>query len=98
MATKTKTVSKKSKLQLPRLNLPKERKFPFSQRETEVIYLISNDYENKTIADMLGISVETVKEHVQNALRRTKEVGFAKKNNIKSRTGLAVWWIKNERA
>lgn len=53
-----------------------------TKRESEVALLISKDLDNKAIAKELKISVETVKEHIQNSLRKTK---------FRSRVGIAVW-------
>jgi DNA-binding NarL/FixJ family response regulator len=41
---------------------------PISQRETEVLRLIANAKSNKEIADVLNLSVSTVKNHVHNIL------------------------------
>jgi len=40
---------------------------------------------NQEIADSLGISIETVKEHVQNILRKLQ---------VKDRTQAAVWAVR----
>ena len=64
--------------------LPTSLRDPLTMRETEVCALIAQDMDNNAIGKELGISVETVKEHVQNSLRKTK---------FRSRVGLAVWYI-----
>jgi DNA-binding NarL/FixJ family response regulator len=51
-------------------SLPKE--FPLTSREGQVLRHIALGLSNKEIAKSLGISVETVKEHVQNVLRKVK--------------------------
>lgn len=51
-------------------SLPKE--FPLTGREGQVLRHIALGLSNKEIAKSLGISVETVKEHVQNVLRKIK--------------------------
>lgn len=55
-------------------------------RETQVIRLVAMGLSNQEIADSLGISVETVKEHVQNLLRKT---------SLNDRTQAAVWALRN---
>lgn len=65
--------------------LPTEKREPLTLRETEVVFLIARDLDNRAIGETLGISIETVKEHVQNSLRKLK---------LRSRVGLAVWFIK----
>ncbi len=44
--------------------------FPLTQREFEVLSQLSAGQTNKMIAEKLGISYETVKEHVQHVLRK----------------------------
>ncbi|MGI9472430.1 MAG: response regulator [Rubripirellula sp.] len=46
--------------------------FPLTAREAQVLRHIALGLNNKEIARSLGISVETVKEHVQNILRKLK--------------------------
>ena len=67
--------------------LPTAKREPLTMRETEVCSLISTDMDNKAIGKRLGISVETVKEHVQNSLRKLK---------LRSRVGLAVWYVTSK--
>ncbi|MDP7206557.1 MAG: response regulator transcription factor, partial [Pirellulaceae bacterium] len=57
-----------------------------TQRESEVLQQIALGLTNKEIAQVLGISYETVKEHVQHVLRK---VGVA------DRTQAAVWAVRN---
>ena len=59
---------------------------PLTQREMQVIRHISMGLKNREIAKSLEISVETVKEHVQNILR---------KMNVNDRTQAAVTALKN---
>jgi RNA polymerase sigma factor (sigma-70 family) len=54
-------------------------------RESQVLRLIAMGLSNQEIADSLDISVETVKEHVQNLLR---------KMSLNDRTQAAVWAIR----
>ena len=55
-------------------------------RESQVLRLIAMGLSNQEIADSLEISVETVKEHVQNMLR---------KMSLNDRTQAAVWAIRH---
>jgi DNA-binding NarL/FixJ family response regulator len=57
-----------------------------TQRETEVLTHLAHGLTNKQIADRLGISYETVKEHVQHILRK---IGVA------DRTQAAVWAVRS---
>ena len=41
-----------------------------TSREIQVIQLISNEYSSKEIADLLFISIETVKDHRKNIRRK----------------------------
>ncbi len=50
--------------------LPDE--FPLTSREAQVLRHVALGLSNKEIARSLSISVETVKEHVQNILRKVK--------------------------
>jgi DNA-binding NarL/FixJ family response regulator len=54
-------------------NVPKElAEYSLTHREVQVLRHVGLGLSNKEIAKSLGISVETVKEHVQNILRKTK--------------------------
>ena len=55
-------------------------------RENEVLQLVTAGLKNKQIADELGISSETIKEHVQNILRKV---------GVSDRTQAAVWAVRN---
>jgi DNA-binding NarL/FixJ family response regulator len=55
-------------------------------RESQVLRLVAMGLSNQEIADSLEISVETVKEHVQNMLRKT---------SLSDRTQAAVWAIRH---
>lgn len=53
---------------------PKERltlETELSEREKEVLVLITNEYTNKEIADKLFISIRTVETHKRNLLEKT---------------------------
>jgi DNA-binding NarL/FixJ family response regulator len=82
VAKKKAKSEKKSKIELPTA-----KREPLTLRETEVTSLIAKDLDNKMIGKALGISVETVKEHVQNSLRKSK---------LRSRVGLAVWYVTSK--
>ena len=55
-------------LATPRLS--QELDVPLTHRESEVLRQMAQGLTNKEIAKMLGISYETVKEHVQHILRK----------------------------
>ena len=59
---------------------------PLTPRETQVLRLIAMGLSNREIADSLEISVETVKEHVQNLLRKL---------SLNDRTQAAVWALRH---
>ncbi|NBP87727.1 MAG: DNA-binding response regulator [Planctomycetia bacterium] len=65
--------------------LPEGIDIPLTPRETQVLRLISTGLSNQEIADSLTISVETVKEHVQNLLRKLQ---------VTDRTQAAVWAVR----
>ncbi len=57
-----------------------------TKRELQVLSHLALGLSNKEISTVLGISLETVKEHVQNVLRKL---------NASDRTEAAVWALKN---
>ena len=59
--------------------------FPLTNRELQVLRHIALGLSNREIGTSLQISVETVKEHVQNILRKINAV---------DRTQAAVWAVK----
>ena len=59
---------------------------PLTPRETQVLRLVAMGLSNQEIADSLEISIETVKEHVQNLLRKL---------SVGDRTQAAVWAIRH---
>ncbi len=67
-------------LATPRLS--QDIEVPLTQRESEVLRQMALGLTNKEIAKMLGISYETVKEHVQHILRKI---------GVSDRTQAAVW-------
>ena len=70
-------------LATPRLNADVE--VPLTQRESEVLRQLALGLTNKEIANVLHISYETVKEHVQHILRKV---------GVSDRTQAAVWAVR----
>ena len=70
-------------LSTPRLTADVE--VPLTQRESEVLRQLALGLTNKEIAQTLGISYETVKEHVQHILRKV---------GVSDRTQAAVWAVR----
>ncbi|MFM9059772.1 MAG: response regulator [Planctomycetaceae bacterium] len=70
---------------LSKREAPTDAKLPLTPRETQVLRHVALGLSNKEIADALEISVETVKEHVQNMLRKV---------SLADRTQAAVWAIR----
>jgi DNA-binding NarL/FixJ family response regulator len=58
-----------------------------TQRESEVLRQLTHGLTNKEIAQALGISYETVKEHIQHLLRKL---------GVSDRTQAAVWAVRHE--
>jgi len=58
---------------------------PLTQRETQVLRHVALGLSNREIGHSLEISVETVKEHVQNILRKI---------TVTDRTQAAVWAVR----
>lgn len=65
---------------------PANSDVPLTPRETQVLRLIAMGLSNKEISESLEISIETVKEHVQNLLRKLA---------LEDRTQAAVWAIRH---
>jgi DNA-binding NarL/FixJ family response regulator len=59
---------------------------PLTPRENQVLRLVAMGLSNQEIADTLEISIETVKEHVQNLLRKLA---------LGDRTQAAVWALRH---
>lgn len=72
-------------LATPRLNADIEA--PLTTRESEVLRQVAYGLTNKEIAQILEISYETVKEHVQHILRKL---------GVSDRTQAAVWAVRKE--
>jgi DNA-binding NarL/FixJ family response regulator len=62
-----------------------EMEIPLTPREIDVLRQLSHGLTNKEIAQALGISSETVKEHVQHILRKV---------GVVDRTQAAVWAVR----
>lgn len=60
---------------------------PLTKREGEVLKQLAFGLSNKEIAQALGISYETVKEHVQHILRKI---------GVSDRTQAAVWAVRKD--
>jgi DNA-binding NarL/FixJ family response regulator len=60
---------------------------PLTKRENEVLKQLAFGLTNKEIAQSLGISYETVKEHVQHILRKI---------GVSDRTQAAVWAVRKK--
>ena len=58
-----------------------------TNREMQVLRHVAMGLSNREVGKSLGISVETVKEHVQNILRKL---------NVNDRTQAAVWAVKSQ--
>ena len=58
---------------------------PVTRRELQILRHVAYGMSNKDIARSCGISIETVKEHVQNILRKL---------DVADRTAAAVWAVK----
>ena len=65
----------------PEVKLGLASSFEFTERELEVLRIITTGASNAMVADKLGISEHTVKTHVRNMLEKT---GYG------SRTELAI--------
>jgi DNA-binding NarL/FixJ family response regulator len=64
-----------------------ESDVPLTKRESEVLKQLAFGLTNKEIAQTLGISYETVKEHVQHILRKI---------GVSDRTQAAVWAVRKD--
>jgi DNA-binding NarL/FixJ family response regulator len=64
---------------------PKADDVPLTKREYQVVRHLAYGLSNREIASSMDISVETIKEHVQNLLRKLK---------MADRTEAAVWALK----
>lgn len=62
-----------------------DSEIPFTRREQDVLARLAAGSTNREIADELGMSYETVKEHVQHLLRKI---------GVSDRTQAAVWAVR----
>ena len=76
-------VKTRAKMRRPRQAF--DHDVPLTNREMQVLRHISMGLSNREIGKSLEISVETVKEHVQNILRKL---------DVNDRTQAAVWAVK----
>lgn len=58
----------------------------FTKRERDVLVLLASGQTNREIAEQLGISAETVKEHVKHLLTKI---------GVTDRTQAAIWAVRN---
>ena len=72
-------------LATPRLATTADVEVSLTQRESEVLRQMAGGLTNKQIANVLHISYETVKEHVQHVLRKI---------GLTDRTQAAVWAVR----
>lgn len=70
---------------MERREAPADKSIPLTKREMQVLRHLALGLSNREIGQSLGISVETVKEHVQNVLRKLQ---------VSDRTEAAVWAVK----
>lgn len=85
-ATPDSSLLVKTKTRMRRTNNGSDQDSPLTNRESQVLRHVSMGLSNREIGKSLGISVETVKEHVQNILRKL---------DVNDRTQAAVWALKN---
>jgi DNA-binding NarL/FixJ family response regulator len=82
-------------LATPRLGA--ECEFPLTHRECEVLAYMGEGFTNKQIAERMGISYETVKEHVQHILQkvgvvdRTQAVYWGLRKGVISQDGQPMY-------
>lgn len=65
--------------------VPGGRQRPLSPAELRVVELIAEDRPYKEIAEILSVTIQTVKNHADNARNKL---------GIRSQVGLALWHIK----
>jgi DNA-binding NarL/FixJ family response regulator len=70
---------------MAKTNVPIDDAIPLTNRETQVLRHVALGLSNKEIGRSLSISIETVKEHVQNVLRKI---------TVTDRTQAAVWAVR----
>lgn len=70
----------------PHADNPSDQLIPLSPRETEILYAVTNGLSNKEISAKLGISQQTVKNHMTSILQKL---------NVEDRTQAAVKALKH---
>jgi DNA-binding NarL/FixJ family response regulator len=65
-----------------------KRAHSLSQRETEILALIAEGMSSRSIAERLVVSVETVRSHAKNIIRKLEANGRAEAVSIAYRTGI----------
>ncbi|HRF96116.1 MAG TPA: response regulator transcription factor [Aggregatilineales bacterium] len=70
----------------PHADNPTDQLIPLSPRETEILYAVTNGLSNKEISAKLGISQQTVKNHMTSILQKL---------NVEDRTQAAVKALKH---
>lgn len=73
----------------PRMPKLKPESTLLTLREREVVALVADGVRNREIGETLGISEETVKRHIFNAMN---------KRGMETRVQLAVWWVQHSTA
>lgn len=76
---------KKTKAKIREISKGNRSDIPLTMRETQVLQHVAMGLSNREIGRSLEISVETVKEHVQNILRKL---------DANDRTQAAVWAVR----
>lgn len=71
----------------PSITSPTEYAVPLTHHETDVLRQLSDGRTNKQISQELGISYETVKEHVQHILHKI---------GVTDRSQAAIWAVRRE--
>lgn len=57
-----------------------------SERERQVLKMVTEGFDNRAIAESLGIKINTVEKHLENIYRKLE---------VKSRTEAVHWWVEN---
>jgi len=79
------SIMQKVKRSMTRRQEPVHDDIPLTNREMQVLRHVALGLSNREIGHSLGISIETVKEHVQNILRKV---------HVNDRTQAAVWAVR----
>jgi len=61
--------------------------WPLTSREKQVLELLTEGLTDKEMGVRLHLSASTVKQYVRSVLSKTQ---------LKNRTQLAVWWVRQE--